>query len=166
MLGVRGLAVRFGQLQDELNEAPEPLASEIVAEKLDVDMPSIVLELEDRLVLAKPPGWEVHGYGSPQLRSWLAAQARWPILSDAQNDFGFLHRLDVPSSGVKYVHVHPKIYKDVVAKMGVRPGAHIQELCRPLRAAGAVENRRGSPGLPGVGPWLGAATPRDSKAMV
>ena len=66
--------------------------------------PSIVTDLVDRLVISKPPGWEVHDDGMPkQLRTWLKSLGRWPILSDPDSDFGFLHRLDVPSSGLLLV---------------------------------------------------------------
>ena len=52
-------------------------------------------------------------------------------------------------------------------KMGSgRPGAGVQELCGPLRASGAAENGRGSQGLLGLGPWLGAAASGDGKALV
>ncbi|CAJ1440157.1 unnamed protein product [Effrenium voratum] len=65
--------------------------------------PEIRCDLSDRVVLYKPPGWEVHdGYLPMQLRSFLQ---KWlgegrPIAHDASHSFGFLHRLDVPSSGL------------------------------------------------------------------
>ncbi|CAE8738096.1 unnamed protein product, partial [Polarella glacialis] len=85
--------------------------------------PRVVLELPDRLVLMKPPGWEVErsargggaahvqddadgGQPPPmQLVTFLQAQeasasCRWEILRDSRFHWGFLHRLDVPSSGL------------------------------------------------------------------
>ncbi|CAE8704420.1 unnamed protein product [Polarella glacialis] len=73
----------------------------------EVDLkPEVVLDLPDRLVVMKPPHWEVHGQSTEflQLLTFLQAtlggSRRLPILQDAQCDFGFLHRLDVPSSGL------------------------------------------------------------------
>ena len=66
--------------------------------------PSIVTDLVDRLAISKPPGWETHDDSMPkQMRTWLKSLGRWPILSDPDSDFGFLHRLDVPSSGLLLV---------------------------------------------------------------
>eukprot|EP00438_Fugacium_kawagutii_P031314 Skav215338 [mRNA] locus=scaffold1391:212065:214773:- [translate_table: standard] len=58
----------------------------------------------DRPVLVKPPGWEVYNervQSCPQLLSFV--RRTWPgspIQQDVGHNFGFLHRLDVPSSGL------------------------------------------------------------------
>ncbi|CAE8595718.1 unnamed protein product, partial [Polarella glacialis] len=65
--------------------------------------PQVVLDLDDRLVIAKPPGWEVWDkHTELQLLTFSEAISgrRWPILRDAESGHGFLHRLDVPSSGL------------------------------------------------------------------
>ena len=67
--------------------------------------PCCHLDVGDRLVVHKPVGWEVHDmHGDFQLHHWIQRQhLHLPILSDSQRDFGFLHRLDVPSSGLLVV---------------------------------------------------------------
>eukprot|EP00439_Symbiodinium_sp_Y106_P063971 s540_g9.t8 len=63
--------------------------------------PSVRLELCDRLVLFKPVGWEVcDGNVRRQLRHFVGWKGSWPILRSAQHDYGFLHRVDVPCSGL------------------------------------------------------------------
>ncbi|CAE7713835.1 yhcT, partial [Symbiodinium necroappetens] len=64
--------------------------------------PRVELCLNDRLVLYKPPGWEVHdGFVPNQLRRFLQEQVGpLPLAYDQTHSFGFLHRLDVPSSGL------------------------------------------------------------------
>ncbi|OLP87380.1 Pentatricopeptide repeat-containing protein, chloroplastic [Symbiodinium microadriaticum] len=56
----------------------------------------------DPVVLEKPAGWEVYGgHGQLQLRDKLIRSAgNYPIFHDATRDLGFIHRLDVPSSGL------------------------------------------------------------------
>ncbi|CAE8590760.1 unnamed protein product [Polarella glacialis] len=65
--------------------------------------PEIVLDLPDRMVVFKPPGWEVADQHTElQLLSYLQALLgnQCPILGDATHGNGFLHRLDVPCSGL------------------------------------------------------------------
>ncbi|CAE8590607.1 unnamed protein product [Polarella glacialis] len=65
--------------------------------------PQIILDLPDRLVIFKPPGWEVHNQNTDlQLSSFLQATLgkRFAILRDEGHQCGFLHRLDLPSSGL------------------------------------------------------------------
>ncbi|CAE7557791.1 unnamed protein product [Symbiodinium sp. CCMP2592] len=63
--------------------------------------PSVRLDLCDRLVLFKPVGWEVcDGNVRRQLRHFVGWKGSWPILRSAQHDYGFLHRVDVPCSGL------------------------------------------------------------------
>jgi len=75
--------------------------------------PWIVLRLCGMLVIHKPPDWEVDGKsrfdeddicdGPLALSSWLRAalpKKSCPVAWVPSLDFGFLHRLDVPSSGL------------------------------------------------------------------
>ncbi|CAJ1336037.1 unnamed protein product [Effrenium voratum] len=71
--------------------------------------PSILLNLSDRMVLYKPHGWEVDQATSEsaaerlKLSSFVRSQfttRQCPILKDAGHLHGFLHRLDLPSSGL------------------------------------------------------------------
>ena len=50
----------------------------------------------------KPEGWEVYdGHSAKQMIDFLRATVGdLPIFRDASRDLGFLHRLDVPSSGL------------------------------------------------------------------
>ena len=72
-----------------------------------------------RLVIDKPPHWLVYDPGGKQqlssLSSFLQAAHgnRFPILHDAQHQFGFLHRLDVPSSGLILVAKSYEAYNDL-----------------------------------------------------
>eukprot|EP00439_Symbiodinium_sp_Y106_P025902 s1408_g3.t1 len=63
---------------------------------------SVVWSQADRAVLFKPPGWEVYGaHTALQLSSFAALRfGRLRILDDDSHNSGFLHRLDVPSSGL------------------------------------------------------------------
>ncbi|CAE7748950.1 rluC [Symbiodinium sp. CCMP2592] len=65
--------------------------------------PAVELELEDRLVVSKPVDWEVYD-GSTEHQVWDFLKEAFaynaPILSDPAFGCGFLHRLDVPSSGL------------------------------------------------------------------
>ncbi|CAE8647733.1 unnamed protein product [Polarella glacialis] len=66
--------------------------------------PQIVLDMSDRLVVLKPPNWEVGDSSSSGLQLPLFLQAslgtQFAILQDAEYGHGFLHRLDVPTSGL------------------------------------------------------------------
>ncbi|CAE8666176.1 unnamed protein product, partial [Polarella glacialis] len=83
-----------------------------------------VLELGDRLVVHKPPGWQVDdGQDDPEgsserdrlssfLRSVLPLTG-CPILGDTDFARGFVHRLDVPSSGLILVAKTYAAYYDL-----------------------------------------------------
>ncbi|CAE7240558.1 EMB2654 [Symbiodinium sp. CCMP2592] len=65
--------------------------------------PTVVLQRLDMAILMKPAGWEVFGDQSErQLSAWIQARfgLQQSILRDSSFQFGFLHRLDVPSSGL------------------------------------------------------------------
>ncbi|CAE7199051.1 unnamed protein product [Symbiodinium natans] len=78
-------------------------------------MPYVLSEIPDLLVILKPPGWEVEArweggeMNYRSLHSLLTEESQEsqiplgssaPIFFDAGATFGFLHRLDVPSSGL------------------------------------------------------------------
>eukprot|EP00439_Symbiodinium_sp_Y106_P056818 s3723_g7.t22 len=77
------------------------------------ELPRFELDLSDRSVLYKPPGWEVQGSGELG-HDQLSAFVRWtvpqklPILHDGYSSYGFLHRLDVSTSGLV---LHAKSYE-------------------------------------------------------
>ena len=59
--------------------------------------------MSDVLVIAKPAGWEVYDRNAErQLADFVVnlSQGHLPILKDFQHSCGFIHRLDVPSSGL------------------------------------------------------------------
>ena len=64
-----------------------------------------MLDITDRSVLFKPAGWEVYGqHVDKQLTEFvLAAFGDAAIFNDSKHQHGFLHRLDVPSSGLVLV---------------------------------------------------------------
>ncbi|CAE8595682.1 unnamed protein product [Polarella glacialis] len=65
--------------------------------------PQIILDLPDRLVIFKPSGWEVYDQHSElQLSSFLQATLgkHFALVHDEDHQCGFLHRLDLPSSGL------------------------------------------------------------------
>ncbi|CAE7359809.1 UBE2V1 [Symbiodinium natans] len=85
-------------LDQRSRSLPQPLHS-----KRPLLGPSVRLELEDRMVILKPVGWEVcDGNLQRQLRHFVGSWkgGNWPILQSTQHDHGFLHRVDVPCSGL------------------------------------------------------------------
>ncbi|CAJ1441505.1 unnamed protein product [Effrenium voratum] len=68
---------------------------------MGTDGPELCLDLADRMVITKPPGWEVYGQSQLQLLSFIQAVigAR-PIHQNLEDACGFVHRLDIPSSGL------------------------------------------------------------------
>eukprot|EP00929_Paragymnodinium_shiwhaense_P065326 TRINITY_DN32761_c0_g1_i1.p1 TRINITY_DN32761_c0_g1~~TRINITY_DN32761_c0_g1_i1.p1 ORF type:complete len:299 (-),score=65.42 TRINITY_DN32761_c0_g1_i1:12-908(-) len=91
------------------SEPPQPASS------ADVQSPRVVLDLEDAIVVEKPANWQVDdrlnersdpGQQAAGLSEFLAATLSTRdavILRDDQWERGFLHRLDVPSSGLVLV---------------------------------------------------------------
>lgn len=75
-------------------------------------MPYAKLDLPDIMVIFKPENWEVnrgdpalHRHGAEQhlLSDWVTRvlpRRRYPLMHSIEFDFGFVHRLDVPSSGL------------------------------------------------------------------
>ncbi|CAK9113906.1 Ribosomal large subunit pseudouridine synthase D (23S rRNA pseudouridine(1911/1915/1917) synthase) (rRNA pseudouridylate synthase D) (rRNA-uridine isomerase D) [Durusdinium trenchii] len=64
--------------------------------------PPEALHFDEKLMIFKPSGWEVENpSGSSSLCAFLIRiLGPRPIFQDARATFGFLHRLDVPSSGL------------------------------------------------------------------
>ena len=64
--------------------------------------PRVVGNFADRAVFYKPEGWEVYGqHVELQLSTFvLGVLGHRPIFQDPDHNHGFLHRLDVPSSGL------------------------------------------------------------------
>ena len=66
------------------------------------DKPRVVTDLADRAAVLKPEGWEVYGgHVKLQLLGFVRGMFGCaPIFQDPDHNHGFLHRLDVPSSGL------------------------------------------------------------------
>ena len=70
------------------------------------EVPHVELDLEDMMVVFKPPGWEVDtadGGGARWLSRYVQGLLPWPkcpISFDVSHSYGFLHRLDTLSSGL------------------------------------------------------------------
>ncbi|CAE8719653.1 unnamed protein product, partial [Polarella glacialis] len=78
--------------------------------------PQTILDLPDRVVIFKHPGWEVHSQHTElRLSSILQATLgkRFAIMHDEEHQCGFLHRLDVPSSGLVLVDKTYEAYYDL-----------------------------------------------------
>ena len=87
-------------LPKPLPKPQKALQKEVVA-AAPAAAPAVVLNLVDRAVLYKPPGWEVHdGHLPRQLSSYALEIFKAAILKDEECNRGFLHRLDVPNSGI------------------------------------------------------------------
>ena len=90
------------QRQPNILRVPKPESFGPQVAQVALDLPTIPFRLPDRAVLLKPPDWEVYGgHVDRQLLSFAKANfGHAPIFFDASHFCGFLHRLDVPSSGL------------------------------------------------------------------
>ena len=95
----------------------EKLSKPEAITKNDVDL--TVVDLPDRFVLFKPPHWEVHNENMEQQLSHYAKAAcgNAPIFGDDRHNNGFLHRLDVPSSGLILVAKTYKAFYDLQVQL-------------------------------------------------
>ena len=98
---------RLLPLSDSSSHAPSkdcPLSLQQHDDRTDYE-PVCKLDVGGLAVVYKPPGWEVHDlHEAFQLHAWFQRHhLHLPILHDSHRDFGFLHRLDVPSSGLLLV---------------------------------------------------------------
>lgn len=96
------------------------------------NQPSVALKLSDRLVVRKPPGWEVkrdprdmHKHRetlfqiqqmSVYIRSMFPV-SQYPIVSDVLHNFGMVHRLDVPNSGLLLVAQSYRAYYELALQL-------------------------------------------------
>ncbi|CAE8624875.1 unnamed protein product, partial [Polarella glacialis] len=89
-------------------------------------LPQVALQLQDRLVIWKPPGWEVERTGEvdgsqpAQLLGYLQGlqgHRNQPLAFDAEHHYGFMHRLDVPSSGLVFTARTYEAYYDLAYQL-------------------------------------------------
>ncbi|CAE7592221.1 EMB2654 [Symbiodinium sp. CCMP2456] len=101
---IRAALLRFGGMLDRIQETVVPKTPGSQRLVHDDSQPAIVLDASDSAVLFKPADYEVHDENSdlPQLSCFMSAMFcnKLPILHDEEHEHGFLHRLDVPSSGL------------------------------------------------------------------
>ena len=103
-----------------------------ISKSESVGSPKVLWESEDRCVLLKPPGWQVDTEGTEEdfierthatremLSQFMAssyATVKYPILADIKCKNGFLHRLDVPSSGLILVAKKYNAYFDLLMQL-------------------------------------------------
>ena len=126
--------------------------------------PHISLELLDRLVVSKPPGWEVEETvkgGSRNLCSFLrglgrSRQARSLILHDSSHHYGFVHRLDIPSSGLILASKSYEAFYDL--QFQLNSGRVSREYlvlchgwCQEQRIEQSIRTQKGRPSRVGFG---------------
>eukprot|EP00411_Alexandrium_monilatum_P125533 CAMPEP_0175637278 /NCGR_PEP_ID=MMETSP0097-20121207/2634_1 /TAXON_ID=311494 /ORGANISM="Alexandrium monilatum, Strain CCMP3105" /LENGTH=926 /DNA_ID=CAMNT_0016942961 /DNA_START=18 /DNA_END=2794 /DNA_ORIENTATION=+ len=117
----------------ETSEAPQlvPALAPVLETVRPVDAhPMVLLDLPDRAVVGKPVGWEVDQSpdgsrggvgGAHQLSRYVQgvwSVRSWPIFASGDRDQGFLHRLDVPTSGLILVAKTPDAYRDLEVQLG------------------------------------------------
>ena len=92
---------QYGQALDQAVTASEDL--QVARDASDAEAKRM-FESPDVAVLYKPSGWEVYNTGARDVKgsllSFLQSTRSSALLVDASVSFGFLHRLDVPSSGL------------------------------------------------------------------
>ncbi|CAE7353937.1 gyaR [Symbiodinium natans] len=101
---IRAELLRFGGLLDRIQGTYFPKTPGGLRPLHDDMQPAVVFDAWDRVVLFKPADYEVHDENSdlPQVSMFMSAMFcnKLPILYDDELGHGFLHRLDVPSSGL------------------------------------------------------------------
>ncbi|CAE8637714.1 unnamed protein product, partial [Polarella glacialis] len=108
----RELDQLLGQEATAASEAEETSHLEAATAEQFPGAPRLLVDLPGVMVIFKPENWEVNR-GDPNvnrrdvewklLSDWLAQtfpRARYPLVHNSDFDFGFIHRLDVPSSGL------------------------------------------------------------------
>ncbi|CAE7257402.1 rluD [Symbiodinium natans] len=106
--------------------------------------PSVVLDLPEKLLILKPAGWEVYDDSTDafQLRQYLRHlfQFKVPILEDPDFNYGFLHRLDVPSSGLILAAKSFTAYYGLQAQLASgRLLRHYLAVCHGLQCTRRIE---------------------------
>eukprot|EP00929_Paragymnodinium_shiwhaense_P087340 TRINITY_DN47557_c0_g1_i2.p1 TRINITY_DN47557_c0_g1~~TRINITY_DN47557_c0_g1_i2.p1 ORF type:complete len:566 (+),score=21.57 TRINITY_DN47557_c0_g1_i2:417-2114(+) len=100
----------IGCFLDSQQEKPSPTnvgrRSTLYEGDRDLAKPRVISDWQDRMVIDKPPGWRVDDDivddRLSRLSDYLAGGrvSAWPLLQDTSSQRGFMHRLDVPSSGL------------------------------------------------------------------
>eukprot|EP00747_Dinoflagellata_sp_TGD_P080457 gnl/TRDRNA2_/TRDRNA2_160901_c0_seq4.p1 gnl/TRDRNA2_/TRDRNA2_160901_c0~~gnl/TRDRNA2_/TRDRNA2_160901_c0_seq4.p1 ORF type:complete len:378 (+),score=60.22 gnl/TRDRNA2_/TRDRNA2_160901_c0_seq4:947-2080(+) len=141
-LQLRGLLLengrRLDKLNDELAERPQPRGlgigtpqgSERVAGPSDD--PKLVMRLRGVSVVLKPPNWEVDakgqlsssGYYLSNFMQRAHSPSPSPVLCLSDFEYGFIHRLDIPSSGLILTGTHFEGYALLQWQM------HCYQICR------------------------------------
>lgn len=112
---LRRHVVMLGQEVDRLVSSGASPEDEGIEEVVDVRLagvPFALVNLPGIMVIFKPENWEVNR-GDPSvhrpevewrlLSDWVTTalpRSRYPLVHSSEFDFGFVHRLDVPSSGL------------------------------------------------------------------
>eukprot|EP00401_Gymnodinium_catenatum_P025430 CAMPEP_0117473352 /NCGR_PEP_ID=MMETSP0784-20121206/8729_1 /TAXON_ID=39447 /ORGANISM="" /LENGTH=798 /DNA_ID=CAMNT_0005267553 /DNA_START=84 /DNA_END=2480 /DNA_ORIENTATION=+ len=155
----RGLLLHVGRVLDgRLPFQGHPLVAsrrstlELLQRQPDLE-PWIAIDLPDRLVAQKPDGWEVdnkrketscHALSFSKYVRSLWSPSQWPIVHDATHELGFLHRLDVPGSGLILVAKSYEAYYDLQLQLST--GEMARDLsCSPMAVylVGAMPSLRG-----------------------
>jgi len=112
-LRLRQQMLELGRAKDfEMSTGERPPPSEIQKispEDHPGDAPILRDDLPDMCTVMKPAGWEVDNQdagGGPWMSSWLMEQFdvdKVPIVHYEEHQFGMVHRLDIPSSGLVLV---------------------------------------------------------------
>ncbi|CAE7202513.1 TBCK [Symbiodinium necroappetens] len=129
---IRAALLRFGGMLDRIQETIVPKTPGRQRLVHDESQPAIVLDAWDSVVLFKPADYEVHDENSdlPQLSCFMSAMFcnKLPILHDEEHEHGFLHRLDVPSSGLILAAKSFECYYDLQVQLVT--GQILRDSCR------------------------------------
>ena len=103
---IEGVALEVGRALDQRRPPYSHMGDGRVAIRSSAfNVPHCQLDLQDRLVVHKPPGWEVdtkilgNAKGS-RLSHFFMSVESLPLARDVVHQYGFLQRLDMPSSGL------------------------------------------------------------------
>lgn len=104
---IHNFMMEIGRAQDwEMQTSPAPNNEVPTAEDHPGDEPHVESDLPDMCVVHKPAGWEVDNQdagGGPWLSTFLQKYynvKQVPIVHWEKHQFGMVHRLDIPSSGL------------------------------------------------------------------
>ncbi|CAE6959133.1 rluD [Symbiodinium sp. CCMP2456] len=118
------------RIAGELDRRPSPALSSPATSSgpqkdRESESPRILRCYSDRVVVYKPPGWQVDDALAERrlpLSSWLhrALAGQQNLLEDLQHRRGFIHRLDVPTSGLLLVATSYAAYYDMQLQLMAR----------------------------------------------